>query len=100
MRLRLGWLEAFSFFYFFDFGLTAFMLLTNDKWVDLAHYLFIPFIGVYGYLVLRIALYFPVLLAFRIAKGFVEFLPLKALTCLYISVSFYNIACYYLILGR
>ncbi len=91
MRLEL----AFSASYLFDYAFTGVMLLTNDRWVDLAHLLFIPFIGVNGYLLLR-AIMFPLaLFAFRLAKVETRGMPvLIALTALYTAVNVYNLACW------
>ena len=53
--------------YVFDLGLTA-VFLWGGRVIDLAHYSFIPFLGVNGYLFLRVVLLFLLLWCFRLAE--------------------------------
>jgi len=54
--------------YAFDLGLTA-VFLWGGKVIDIAHYTFIPFLGVNGYLYLRVVLLFLLPLVFPLGGG-------------------------------
>ena len=77
--------------YAFDLGLTA-VFLWGGRVIDLAHYTFIPFLGVNGYLFLRVVLLFLLLWCFRLAEVEKKGRKiLEALAAYYLTISAWNV---------
>ena len=80
-----------AFAYMFDYALTAVLMLWNDRWVDIAHYIFVPFIGVYGYLGLRAILMLAIVWFYRLSSNREVRTACKVLTVYYVLVCLWNI---------
>ena len=83
---------VFIFAYMFDYGFTAVMMLWNEGWVDMAHFLFTPFIGVHGYLALRaVLLVLAAAFYHRLSAKTAVRVVYKALAAYYVLVCFWNL---------
>jgi hypothetical protein len=94
-------LMIFTGLYIFDFGYTvSFITLDNlniVKYIDLAHFLFIPYIGLHGYIIFRLLILPPIILmAVKWYDGSREAQPIKnlmlGLTAYYSVIVANNIA--------